>query len=235
MATFLTTEDIVSHLHKIIEQAAGELILISPYIDADDETMNRLRDKAGKTAIHVVYRYKKSTKRPNLNPDDRAFFDSIGARVSSLKDLHTKCYLNQKEALVTSMNLYRYSQENNDEMGILVSKQDDSVLYEAIYREANRLGGATDELSTARKREPTRIYVGNLNFQASDQDLQELFSQHGEVAYAQIEIDRYSMRSRGFGFVEMPNGSEAAAAMSALKGQEYQGRQLSVNEVTERR
>ena len=149
MATFLTTKDIVGHLHRIIEQAAGELILISPYIDADDETMNRLRDKAGSTAIHVVYRYKKSTRRPNLDPDDRAFFDSIGARVSSLKDLHTKCYLNQKEALVTSMNLYRYSQDNNDEMGILVSKQDDSVLYEAIYREANRLKVATGEPSTA--------------------------------------------------------------------------------------
>ena len=188
MATFLTREGIVSHLHRIIEQAAGELILISPYIKADVETKNRLGDKAGSTAIHVVYKYKKSTLRPNVNSDDRAFFDSIGARVSSLKDLHTKCYLNQEEALVTSMNLYRYSQENNDEMGILVSKQNDSELYEAIYREANHLRGATDELSAARKREPTRIYVGNLNFQAADNDLQELFSQHGEVTFAQIEI-----------------------------------------------
>ena len=149
MATFLTTQDIVGHLHKIIEQAAGELILISPYIKADNETMNRLRDKAGSTAIHVVYRYKESTRRPNLNSDDRAFFDSIGARVSSLKDLHAKCYLNEKEALVTSMNLLEFSMENNDEMGILVSKQDKPELYEAIYREANRLKVATGEPSTA--------------------------------------------------------------------------------------
>ena len=80
-----------------------------------------------------------------------------------------------------------------------------------------------------------RIYVGNLSFQAADADLQELFQQHGEVTSAQVIIDRYSMRSRGFGFVEMPNGSEAEAAISALNGQEHQGRQLTVNEARDRR
>ena len=74
-----------------------------------------------------------------------------------------------------------------------------------------------------------------LTFRPQINDLQELFSQHGEVTFAQIEIDRYSMRSRGFGFVEMSNGSEATAAISALNGQEHQGRQLTVNEATERR
>ena len=80
-----------------------------------------------------------------------------------------------------------------------------------------------------------RIYVGNLSFQATDADLQELFQQHGEVSSAQVIIDRYSMRSRGFGFVEMPNGSEAETAISALNGQEHQGRQLTVNEARDRR
>ena len=80
-----------------------------------------------------------------------------------------------------------------------------------------------------------RIYIGNLNFQAADNDLQDLFGQHGEVSSAQVVIDRYSMRSRGFGFVEMPNGSEAEAAIAALNGQEHQGRQLTVNEARDRR
>ncbi len=80
-----------------------------------------------------------------------------------------------------------------------------------------------------------RIYVGNLSFQATDADLQELFQQHGEVSSAQVIIDRYSMRSRGFGFVEMPNGSEAEAAIAALNGNEHQGRQLTVNEARDRR
>lgn len=80
-----------------------------------------------------------------------------------------------------------------------------------------------------------RIYVGNLSFQATDADLQELFQQHGEVSSAQVIIDRYSMRSRGFGFVEMPNSSEAEAAIAALNGNEHQGRQLTVNEARDRR
>ena len=80
-----------------------------------------------------------------------------------------------------------------------------------------------------------RIYVGNLSFQATDGDLQEIFSRHGEVGSAQVVIDRYSMRSRGFGFVEMTNDSEANAAIAALNGTEHQGRQLTVNEARERR
>ncbi len=80
-----------------------------------------------------------------------------------------------------------------------------------------------------------RIYVGNLSFQATDADLQDLFQQHGEVSSAQVIIDRYSMRSRGFGFVEMPNSSEAEAAITALNGNEHQGRQLTVNEARDRR
>ena len=80
-----------------------------------------------------------------------------------------------------------------------------------------------------------RIYIGNLNFQAADNDLQDLFGQHGEVSSAQVVIDRYSMRSRGFGFVEMPNSAEAEAAIAALNGQEHQGRQLTVHEARDRR
>ena len=63
-----------------------------------------------------------------------------------------------------------------------------------------------------------RIYVGNLSFQATDADLQELFQQHGEVTSAQVIIDRYSMRSRGFGFVEMGSDEEAAAAVLPVAG-----------------
>ncbi len=80
-----------------------------------------------------------------------------------------------------------------------------------------------------------RIYVGNLSFQAADTDLEELFQRHGEVSSAQVIRDRFTERSRGFGFVEMPNASEAQAAIQALNGQEHQGRQLTVNEARERR
>jgi len=74
------------------------------------------------------------------------------------------------------------------------------------------------------------IYVGNLPYQATDPDLQELFEQHGKVTSARVILDRMSGRSKGFGFVEMPEASEAQAAIDALNGADFQGRAIRVNE-----
>jgi RNA recognition motif-containing protein len=75
-----------------------------------------------------------------------------------------------------------------------------------------------------------KIYVGNLSFEASDQDLKDAFATHGQVETATIVKDSFSGRSRGFGFVEMPNEAEARAAISALNGKELKGRAVKVNE-----
>jgi len=75
-----------------------------------------------------------------------------------------------------------------------------------------------------------KLYVGNLSFDVSDADLQQLFSAHGNVSSAQVIIDRDTNRSKGFGFVEMGSDQEAAAAISALDGQDHNGRALKVNE-----
>jgi RNA recognition motif-containing protein len=74
------------------------------------------------------------------------------------------------------------------------------------------------------------IYVGNLTWGATADDLLALFQQHGEVARAQVITDRETGRSRGFGFVEMANDAEAQAAIDALNGSAFQGRPLTVNE-----
>lgn len=74
------------------------------------------------------------------------------------------------------------------------------------------------------------IYVGNLSFDETDDTLQEAFEAHGAVDSARVITDRYSGRSRGFGFVEMPNKDEAEAAIAALNGTDLGGRTLTVNE-----
>jgi len=74
------------------------------------------------------------------------------------------------------------------------------------------------------------IYVANISFRASEGDLKDLFQQFGEVSSAKIVTDRDSGRSRGFGFVEMPNDSEGAAAIAQLNGTSFQDRNLVVNE-----
>jgi len=74
------------------------------------------------------------------------------------------------------------------------------------------------------------IYVGNLPYDTTAEQLVELFSQHGEVYRASLVTDRETNRPRGFGFVEMPNREEADKAIEALAGQDFQGRPLTVNE-----
>ena len=78
------------------------------------------------------------------------------------------------------------------------------------------------------------IYVGNLAFEVTDEDLEAAFRNHGEVSSARVISDRYSGRSRGFGFVEMPNKSEAEAAIQGLNGTELKGRTVTVNEAKPR-
>jgi RNA recognition motif-containing protein len=79
-----------------------------------------------------------------------------------------------------------------------------------------------------------KLYVGNLAFQTSASDLQELFAQAGTVESASIIEDRNTGRSRGFGFVEMASKEEGEAAISQLNGKEFNGRNLTVNEARPR-
>jgi RNA recognition motif-containing protein len=75
-----------------------------------------------------------------------------------------------------------------------------------------------------------KLYVGNLSFDTSEQDLTDLFSQHGTVTEASIITDRETRRSRGFAFVTMSSDPEGQAAIDALNGQSFEGRNLTVNE-----
>ena len=78
------------------------------------------------------------------------------------------------------------------------------------------------------------IYVSNLSFNTSDVELNELFAKFGTVSSAKVIMDRESGRSRGFGFVEMPNDDEAKEAMSSLNNKEVEGRAMSVSVAKER-
>ncbi|HPY67717.1 MAG TPA: RNA-binding protein [Bacteroidales bacterium] len=78
------------------------------------------------------------------------------------------------------------------------------------------------------------IYVGSLNFKMKEEELRELFEEYGEVTSAKIIFDKYSGKSKGFGFVEMPNDSEAKKAVEELNGSEVQGRNIIVNQSIER-
>jgi cold-inducible RNA-binding protein len=79
-----------------------------------------------------------------------------------------------------------------------------------------------------------KLYVGNLSFETTENDLQDLFEQHGAVNEVRLMMDKMTGKSRGFAFVTMNDNTQAGAAMSALNGHEMNGRALNVNEARPR-
>jgi len=80
-----------------------------------------------------------------------------------------------------------------------------------------------------------KLYVGNLDYTVTEQDLETLFSEHGELLSTTIVKDRYSGRSKGFGFVEFVNNEDAQKAKQAINGQDLKGRALRVDDAREQR
>ncbi len=78
------------------------------------------------------------------------------------------------------------------------------------------------------------IYVGNLNYRVNEDDLTEVFEEYGSVNEVKIIMDKFSGRSKGFGFVTMPNSEEAKKAIDELNGATYENRQMVVNEAREK-
>ncbi|MBC7382171.1 MAG: RNA-binding protein [Bacteroidia bacterium] len=78
------------------------------------------------------------------------------------------------------------------------------------------------------------IYIGNLNWTATDDELRSLFSQFGEVTSINIVNDKFTGRSKGFGFVEMPDNASAQSAINSLNGQSFKDRNITVNEARPR-
>ena len=79
-----------------------------------------------------------------------------------------------------------------------------------------------------------KLYVGNLSYDVTSSDLEQMFTPHGTVQSAEVIMDRMTSRSKGFGFVEMGSDQEAQAAIAALNGQDHGGRALTVNEAKPR-
>jgi len=142
MAKFLVTTGISHYLEQIINNAKEKLILISPYLKINERLRQSLEDKnLLKIDIRLIY------GKNELQPAENNWLESQRSiRSSFCKNVHAKCYLNEKEAIVTSMNLHEFSQQHNEEMGIYVNKDDDPELYGEIYQEAMRLVRISDEI-----------------------------------------------------------------------------------------
>ena len=148
MAKFLNTTGVSYHLEELIKGTKDRLILISPYLQFTDRIKEHLSNlNIQKRDIRIVYRENK------LQLEENNWLESqIGIRTSLCKNLHAKCYINENEAIITSMNLYEFSQQNNNEMGIYISKIQDPDLYNSAYEEVQRLLTISEEIRVTVKK-----------------------------------------------------------------------------------
>ena len=137
MVKYLNTKEIAVGIQNIIQDARAEIILISPFIKADRQIKERLAVQAGNPKVRITLVY---GQRMALRPEEKALFESLDSVAVRFREvLHAKCYLNEVAAIVTSMNLYNYSEANNDEMGIYVSRKNDRPIYDKIRSDVERI------------------------------------------------------------------------------------------------
>lgn len=134
MAEFLTTTGTCSELEKIFIDAQFKVVLISPYLQISKNTVQRMKEASDKNIlIQLVYRTNK------LEGVERTMLMGIeNLELYHIENLHAKCYFNESKMIITSMNLYEFS-EKNREMGILIDSKSDSNVYNKAVQEYNSI------------------------------------------------------------------------------------------------
>jgi len=142
VAKFLNTSGTNYFLEELIKSANDRLILISPFLKLNDRIKELLEDKNRlKIDVRIIY------GKNELQNDEITWLSKLTfVRTSFCKNLHAKCYLNEESCIITSLNLYEFSQINNNEMGVSISRADDAQLYQDTYEEAQRIIRISDEV-----------------------------------------------------------------------------------------
>lgn len=151
MAKFLNTSATNYFLEELIKTAKDRLILISPFLKLNDRMKELLADKDRlKIDVRIVY------GKSELQPEEINWLKELSyVRTSFCKNLHAKCYMNEELAIITSLNLYEFSQINNNEMGVLIRRSEDAELYKDTYEEAQRIIRISDEVRITLERVTT--------------------------------------------------------------------------------
>ena len=142
MAKFLNTSATNYYLEELIKSASDRLILISPFLKLNDRIKELLEDKNRlKIDVRIVY------GKSELQPTEISWLNELTfIRTSFCKNLHAKCYINESSCIITSLNLYEFSQVNNNEMGVHICRDDDPEMYKDTYEEAQRIIRISDEV-----------------------------------------------------------------------------------------
>ena len=140
MIKYLTTQGVNYYLEQLLKNANTTITLISPYIQLQHRIKNILKEQILK-GVEISIICRKSELKENIS--------EYCTNVSDMPRLHGKCYLNEKEAIITSLNLYEFSQQNNEEMGIYIKNENEGrELYKDILSDVNMWCGGVTKKTT---------------------------------------------------------------------------------------
>jgi len=136
MAKFLNSHHTIAELSDLFKNSEQFLIIISPYLKIPNNFKSILKSiNFQKIDGRIIYDSRNSLKQEELD-----FLKNIkGMKIFSCENLHAKCFINEKMGIITSMNLYEYSQTNNWEMGILFTRKDDATVYSNVLNDINSM------------------------------------------------------------------------------------------------
>jgi len=135
MAEFLTTNGTSYHIENIIIGAEKKLVLVSPYLQISKTFYERLKD-ASKKNVEIKIIFGKDELKPN---EKNSLAELKSLELLFFENLHAKCYFNEKEMVITSMNMYEFSEKNNREMGVFLTKENDSDIFKKAINETHSI------------------------------------------------------------------------------------------------
>ena len=150
MAEFLTTQGTSYYIEDIIRNAKNELVLISPYLQLSKTFFERLQD-ADRQNVKIILIYGKDELKPN---EKKQLQELRNLSLYFFKHLHAKCFFNEESMVITSMNMYEFSEKTNREMGVLIRAKDDEKVYGEAVKEAQSIVhlATKDELKRPKSR-----------------------------------------------------------------------------------
>ncbi|EPQ9985475.1 phospholipase D family protein [Vibrio vulnificus] len=217
MAKFLNTSATNYYLEELIKNASERLILISPFLKLNDRIRELLEDKDRlKIDIRIVY------GKSELQPDEINWLKGLSfVRTSFCKNLHAKCYINESSCIITSLNLYEFSQVNNNEMGIFIDRDSDSELYKDSYEEAQRIIRISDEVRISLEKVSTNESDTSHDEESSTGDDQSKVTSSKLAKKHKLKTDDFLQLCVTKGYLTVDNGKHILTDSGKEQGGEF--------------
>ena len=198
MAKFLNTSATNYYLEELIKNAKDRLILISPFLKLNDRVKELLNDKDRlKIDVRIVY------GKSELQPEEINWLKELSyIRTSFCKNLHAKCYINEETSIITSLNLYEFSQVNNNEMGVLIIRNEDAELYKDAYEEAQRIIRISEEVRITLE----RVIEKNVSKNIVEKIIEEKITSSKLAQKLGLKTNIFNEKIKELGYLEIKEG-----------------------------